>query len=229
MVVIGFIDDREDSRIELGESINRLSDTFDVETNFVHLAPLEKKEEYISWIQENGISVILLDYNLHVDVDENINIDYNGNILGQFLTEHFKDLPIFIFTSFPEIQELEDVKYKFNRIIHKTKFNQNDEFERDIFKLFINAGSNFHNNYHKKLERLGELSRKIALGQATNEEITEAKGIQQYLEIPMTADLFNDRGIWLNEFSDRLNDFEKTTNEIDEFLKTYNKDELDID
>jgi hypothetical protein len=225
MISIGFIDDREDSRQALSRTIKRIGQQSNIKPRFFSSPPFERKEDCINWIQENEISVLLLDQKLR---EENTKIEYDGHELGKFLQKHFKDLPIYIFTNYPKTQVLEEVKYDFYKIISKTQFGSNLDYGKEIFNLFIKTGRNFHNNYHKRLERLSELSRKIALGEAIQEEITEAKGIQQYLEIPMTADLFNDRAIWLNEFSEKLNTFEKTTNEIDEFLKKYNNDELDI-
>lgn len=222
MCTIGIIDDNDDYRKELVDNLELsiIDDLKIKDINILAISPFQDRSRYISWIQEHNISIILTDERLY-EKGESFG---NGHELIKYLRSFFPGLPLHIITSYPNMEELLSNQRFF--IIDKKKFNVSDNGNNEkinILHLIVASARSYFKEYLVEIKQLKEISEKIALGKASQKEITKAKNIQSKLELPATAYDDSNRKLWLKEFEEELSKFDELENRINDFLKKENK------
>lgn len=213
---IGLVDDREKSR----ESYKLLlefplisSDNKDWE--IIDIEPFNSLEDYVSWILEDEISVLI--------IDEKLNEAKFGSKLGhevvEYLRERFKDLPIYGVTAFEREKDLNTSYKNYNLIISKSDL----ESKRDEYvNLFLKTGEDFFKNYQLKIRELSLLSEKIASGNYDSKDVDKVNTLQTYLSIPNTSAELYSKQEWLNELKVKLDSFDQLLKRIDNELGANN-------
>ncbi|WP_411897487.1 DNA-binding transcriptional response regulator [Elizabethkingia occulta] len=218
MAVICIIDDRVKIRETLENKIKLILKRKGLEWNVISHDPFINKEEYISFIKTNDISILILDERLHEVGGNDSSVDYNGSELVIFLREIFKDFPIYSITSYSDDENLENQFSQFDEIIAREVFHSRAE---EYVLRFVRAGQRFLENNKKHLFRLSELSELIAKGLATKENIEELRVIQELLNIPFHNYDYPNQEIWLDDYSKNISDLSALNDEIEQFLKNY--------
>lgn len=218
MNTIGLIDEEEEYREETVELIDHICKEKYPDWTIVGIPPFKVKENYIQWIKDYEIKVLLVDENLDIgQIAEGVHVDYKGSSLVEYLREFYKDLPIFAITAVQNIDDkLRDSVDNFNLILVKKELSS---FPETYVKNFIDHGTSFYTNNKIQLEKLSELSGKAANRTASPEELSEMKGLQLSLSIPFYSEDFNTREQHIKETEDDIERLKALREEINQILK----------
>ena len=219
MPTIGIIDDKKDQR----ESIQRIIQN-DLEARYsewscIDTYPFTDREEYVSWIGENDVAVLILDEQLTGEKSsEGTNVDYDGHDLIQFIRKVHPTLPVFGMTAYgANAEELQNEYKNFEDILEDKDFYKkySDNIDR-----FIRSGQRFTQTYHEELNKISKVSKAIAEGkEVSQEEFDEVQAIKERLGFPFNIDGMKNRSTALDLMQKQLGDFENLVGEIKNFLK----------
>lgn len=105
--------------------------------------------EILSWILDNKIEVLLIDYKL------DILYDFSGSKLFQFINNNIPDLQCILFTSNPEDDDLVIKMLKVDKNVFNSdnKFNEFIDILKQASKVFNNRQQETTNDYRELLEK----------------------------------------------------------------------------
>ena len=217
MPTIALIDDRKKQRESTQIIIqDYLKDNYP-EWKCIDIFPFENIDDYISWIGENDIAVIIIDEQLQEESKNGTNVSYDGHNFIDYIRKTHPTFPVFAMTAYSVTDNLSERYGLFDDIIEDNEFSEKPEKSVD---RFIRAGQRFTEVYQSELEKLSEISKKIAEGEKIpDHELKQAKAIQERLGIPYTIDNMKNRSHAIDQLNKQLNEFESLTNEIQQFLK----------
>lgn len=187
MLRLGIIDDNEQSRNTLITSIQLIIEEMEIKNcEVVGTAPLSTISDYFNWIQQENLSVLILDERLIDRTNGERKSEYNGHDLVHFFRQRLKDLPIFMITAVKDTatDELNSVFGDFESIMTREEYNNHN---KECCQRFIRAGCRFMDLHGEQLIRLNQLSEKATKTELTSEEKYELRKIHEYLSLP-----FND-------------------------------------
>lgn len=216
MAGICIIDDRVDIRETLENKIRLIFLKNKIDWQIVSKDPFPDKMEYLSFINENDIGVLILDERLHEVSNGNNSVEYNGSQLITFLRQYLKDYPIYSVTSYHLDNDLDIQFSEFDEIIARDTFYSKPE---EYVARFIRAGNRFLENHSEQLLRLSILSELIAKGTATDDNLKELRIVQENLNIPFSDYGFPHRENWLEDYEKNISELSSLNNEIENFLK----------
>lgn len=214
MPAIGIVDDRKDLRETLSRRINLfLPKNQDWEV--VDTAPLVDIGDYSSWIAENGISGLIVDELLSERSEESsLPADYSGHDVVDVVRPLYVSMPIGIITSYADTEALQRRRADVEFILSRTQFEAE---ARNHVLQFVRAGTKYYQENRYELERLAELSRKIARGVATDEEIRESGGLQLSQSLPFQP--LQLRSDWITKMEQAVNELADLEKRIREHLE----------
>lgn len=224
MAGICIIDDRVDIRGTLENKIRFIFKKKQLDWTISSQDPFIDKMEYLNFINENDIGVLILDERLHESSTAQQSVNYNGSDLVTFLRLYLKNFPIYSITSYHEDNELENQFSQFDEIIARDIFYSKAE---EYIERFIRAGQRFLDDHTTQLLKLSELSELIAKGNATEENLKELRTVQESLNIPFSDYGYPHRESWLQDYEKNISDLSKLNDEIENFLKDKNNVEKD--
>ncbi|MFN1217142.1 hypothetical protein ACKW6Q_09160 [Chryseobacterium kwangjuense] len=204
MYNLGLIDDRETSREALKLSIKRpmIGKGWDV----IDTPPFAEVSDYINWINENEISVIVIDEKLNDQATSCL-----GHDVVKYLKTFFNDIPIFCITAYPREENLNSVYDLYYLIISKSDF----EAKRDEYvNLMIKSGEDFYKEFNDKKNKISELSIKKANNEIIAGEEKELSNLQEFIKNHFGSDNNETLDSWLQEFSQGIKDYELIAEEI---------------
>jgi hypothetical protein len=215
----GIIDDRDQQRGTLASSFSLAIQALDKEEQWSVLdtRPFVKVEDYVSWINLNKISILIIDEKLYEDISNGEKVNYKGSDLVDFLRTSFKGMPIYAISSFSDDEELQSKFSSFDDIINRDQYDKNSE---EYIQRFLRAGEGFLDGHLKELSELTILSQKIASNNFTDKDVEKANAIQKDLEIPFTIQEAKSRRDWLKSYESEIN----TMAELQEQIKKYIQD-----
>jgi CheY-like chemotaxis protein len=213
MPTIAFVDDRKDNLetitglIDLGLRRIEAAETW----SSVHSFPLESLQEYPSWIAENEVSVLVLDERLNeASPPGRRPVEYNGHDVVDQVRKSFRTLPIFVITSFPDVDDLKQRFGEIEDIIARGDFRVRPMSSAgrkssapsyvDYVNRMVRVGRNFYDEHQTQLAQLATIAERIARGEASEDEVGEAKALQQNLALPFLVDPVTERAEWLSKF-----------------------------
>lgn len=215
MPKITIVDDRKDFRTTLKRKIeaffikNKLNDW-----EVIDIPPFQSKGEYSPWIFENEVVVLILDERLQENIEEKESVSYKGSELIEEIRLHLKEFPVYAITSYSRDPDLQSKFPLFDEILDRDSFyNKADEY----ITRFIRAGQRYIQSHNKILARVSELSQKVAISMATDEEVSELMSLQEGLNLSSTVII--DREAWLRKYQGKLDELEKLSLQIEDFLK----------
>jgi CheY-like chemotaxis protein len=219
MTKIALIDDREEARKLVADVINDAIDNLELNKQWsvIEIAPLLDLNEYLDWISEEDVGILIVDERLGEIPDDNGKaVSYKGSELVNLLRKKYKEMPIYGVTSYPEDEPLQEYFSLFDEVIKREDFTARASLYLD---RFLRNYKNFLNANEKELSELSEIAKKIALGESSSSERKRAEAIQKNLEIPLTTSSINDRKQWIDEYEKTINEFKKTQQDIENFLE----------
>ena len=215
MPKITIVDDRKDFRTTLKRKIEAFfikSKLKDWEV--MDISPFQNKSEYFPWLLENDVVVLILDERLQENIEESESVNYKGSELIEEIRRHLKEFPVYAITNYSRDPDLQSKFPLFDEILDRDSFySKADEY----ITRFIRSGQRYIQSHNKILTRISELSQKVAVGDATNEETLELKGLQEGLNLSSVEII--DREAWLHKYQEKLDELDKFSIQIEEFLK----------
>lgn len=176
MPKITIVDDRKDFRTTLKRKIEAFfikSKLKDWEV--MDISPFQNKSEYFPWLLENDVVVLILDERLQENIEESESVNYKGSELIEEIRRHLKEFPVYAITNYSRDPDLQSKFPLFDEILDRDSFySKADEY----ITRFIRSGQRYIQSHNKILTRISELSQKLAVGDATNEETLELRGLQ---------------------------------------------------
>src|SRR5690349_2216734 len=123
MDAIAVVDDREEMRGTVVRIISRQLRKQGIDWDVIAAEPLERVEDYLSWLDENEIRVLVLDEKLNeVTGSSGARVEYPGHAVANFLRDIRPDLPQFIVTSIRNIDELDASAADLDAVIERDDF-----------------------------------------------------------------------------------------------------------
>lgn len=226
------IDDRDEGRIvadNIDLELGNMSDKWSAE----HKQPLENLHDYLSWLNEEDVAVLVVDERLkEVPLQgSNKTVDYLGHELVDFLRNHRPDFPIFIVAGDVMV---EDVKMRFRDvegIVGRKEFNKSAEKDEKGEKIeesgaekyvprMVRAGQRYLRTFETELSFLSEISSKLAQGEKVLEDdMRRAKAIQQKLVISAGISDISTKREWIDQMESLAQELEEFKNEIEQHLE----------
>jgi DNA-binding NarL/FixJ family response regulator len=217
MPTIAVIDDRQPARETLRDLLSIYTESLN-EWGVIEVPPLPDLREYPGWIDEHDVAVVLTDERLHegAESDAGEAVAYNGHNLVDFLRPRYPSLPIYVITAYPNEESLTSRFGSVEDVIIKGELTDKSA---EYVERFIRAGSKFFEEHQAELQRLGELSRKTAVGDAAADEIEELRGLQERLGIPYDA-ATPTRSEWIGTFEEAIGELEQIEARLNELRQT---------
>ncbi|EJL73335.1 hypothetical protein [Chryseobacterium populi] len=216
MAGICIIDDRVDIRGTLENKIRFVLKKKQLDWTIISQDPFLNKAEYLNFINETDIGVLILDERLHESSTGQQSVNYNGSDLVKFLRQYLKNFPIYSITSYHEDDELENQFSQFDEIIAREAFYSKAE---EYVERFVRAGQRFLDDHSTQLLKLSELSELIAKGTATEDNLKELRIVQESLNIPFSDYGYPHKESWLRDYEKNISDLATLSDEIENFLK----------
>ena len=214
---IAIIDDRAEERKILNDRIKHELKKLNITCDIVDFEPLPNIEDYPQWILDNKIDILIVDERLNTQKLTNGSYSiFNGHELITYIRKYNIHLPIFVITAYKETNELLSTVGNIDNIISRANFHK---YSAEYIKTIIRVSNRYFEAYQKEFLQLSQLSEKIAKGTATAQEVDETRALQEKLQIPMTANFYNDRAVWMNQFESKINDIASISSSIENFLK----------
>ena len=227
MITIGIMDDKKERKDSFKDAIElylKKSKREGVEV--IDCEPLEHKEDYITWINQNDIAALIIDEKLaEVPLEATgKSCGYEGHDMAETLRTYESTIPIHVVTSAKNYDELEENRELFENVLPRADFLK----DRDTWtEIFIRSGQQYYKEREKLFLRIAELSKLIVNKTATEENINELMALQQFFQIPLYNEEMMKREDLISEFRSDLENLERLNNEAKAFLKNNNDlDEL---
>lgn len=220
MPLIGIVDDRVDIRTTLKRKIILSLKKQNLLWDILDIYPFPELSNYVNWIRENDIAILILDERLQEGNYNNVNVNYNGSKLIEFIRKVFPDFPVYAITSYPNDDSLQSRFPLFDEILSRDDFfKKSDEYTLRLTR----SGQRFLDIYSRQLVRISNISKLIATGEARQEDIEELKKIQEYLNIPFTSYDYANREMWLKDYNQKLDELSVLSKKIKEFIDNKQK------
>jgi CheY-like chemotaxis protein len=177
--------------------------------------PLGEPENYLNWILENDIRVLIIDVNLREGSPGNI---YDGPEIIDLLAKKIPKFPIVVVTNYPNDANLRKKFSVVTDIIDRAEWGREGA---NLAQRIVNFGKLFNDVFEEKIELIDDLAEKVANETASEEEINKLKSLQHQLEI-MSIDEKSKIEKWMSDMEDtveNLSFLEKKAQEILENLE----------
>lgn len=216
MPKISIIDDKLDIRTTLKKKIKIYLKKHSLNWDVIDSYPLEHLEDYLAWITDEEISIIVLDERLHVGKEKNKKaVEYNGHDLAKYIRQTNKEIPIFAISSYDKDSALKKEFSEFEDIIKRSEFSSKTD---GYMKKIIRSGQRYLEQYEKELLNLSKLSEIVAKGKASSSEKKQLNLLQTKLELPVQIAYTSTENI-IKEFEKDIDELRKMKKDIQAELK----------
>lgn len=218
MPVIGVIDDRQDVRKILSDSISL---TLPTGWEVIDIPPWSSLNIYPSWISENEIVALIIDEQLNEATDKSDAVNYQGHDLVDYLRQYLKELPIFVVTSHLMDSDFHDeLQERFKYVEDMIERNQFYERPSDYVERMTRAGQRYLQTFEQELADLAEFAKKAAIGEDVSpEEQKRAIAIQTKIETAFPIENIANRSEWLLQMQHLIEELETLKIDIEQRLQ----------
>lgn len=211
MEAIAIIDDRKAMRETIARAISVDLEDLGLDWTVIPAAPLEKPDEYATWVQEHGVCVIVFDENLSEDFVDNA-VNYAGHDAVKILRSQKPDLPQFIVTSVAATnEELDAAAADLEDVIPRSLFEKNSS--RYVQRM-VRAGQSFSSRYESDLNELNRVAEAIVRNDATDADIAQANAIRSKLQIAYEVDSNQSMQEWLQKAEKQIDTLENAIRQL---------------
>lgn len=184
MITIGLVDDDGDKRGTLLKTLKRTIK--DESVAFVDIFPLDDPGDYISWIAQNQIHAIVIDWRLNEQSSgKGSPVKYQGDAIVKAIRVKLPYFPIFVLTAYATDDDVDMHDSDVELIEDRTEFGM----DRDkLAKRLIRAASRFSESKQKQLSRVSELAKLCAIGKASTAQKKELRELQDQLQLGVVSD-----------------------------------------
>lgn len=181
MDTIAIVDDRADMRETVARLIKLDLAELEFEWNVISAAPLPDVKDYVAWLQENDICVLVLDENLSEEHPSDRDaVNYTGHAVASWLRKQKPDLPQFIITSVVGSQDLDAAGSELEDVIVRKDFDSNSS---KYVQRMVRAGKSFVARSESDLAQLTRIAEAVVQNSATAADIVAADAIRAKLQL----------------------------------------------
>lgn len=196
MDAIAVIDDREQMRTTVAALIRLELEGLSQEWRVVDVPPLAQLDDYLPWIKENDIRVLILDEMLSEDVPDNAEaVAYSGHNVAESVRARLPDLPQFIVTSVTDFDDLDASAADLDAIIKRKDFNDRP---RLYVERMLRMGKSYVERFESELAELTEISERLVSGTATNEDRERIAAIRAVTQSQYPLGQISDLRQWID-------------------------------
>lgn len=214
MPAIAFVDDHEDKRSSIEKVLRlALADQWEL----ISVAPLDSADDYVPWIHEHDIAVLLIDWCLNDSGRKGRHaVAYEADAVLDTVRAAHPTLPIFIVTAYGDNEDMQARRGDFEYHISREELAD----APDVYvQRMLRAGGRFWERRQQDLARLSELARAAAVGTISPAETEELHALRTSLGmslcvLPETSQA--QRLAEAEEFSAQVN---ATLQQIKDFLE----------
>lgn len=212
MPIIGIIDDRDDVRTIMIDSVRlALPDGWEA----IDISPFSSLDTYPSWISQEEIAVLIIDERLNEVASASGAVHYEGHDLVDYMRLHIPEFPIFVVTSYKE--DAHELEERFKDVEDIITRNQFYERSGDYISRIIRAGQRYLQAFEHELAELADFAKKSAAGEAvSSEERERAKAIQTKIETAFPIENIASRGEWLSQMEQLITELEALKTDIEQ-------------
>ena len=209
---LAFIDDRADQRTTMVRGLKyALPDDWEC----IDYGIFPNPNDYVQWIINERISVLLVDQLLNEGPDEHGNsADYKGHEVIAIVRQAFQEMPIFVVTAAPDDPELELQFGDADGIISREDMLRNS---KEHLKRILRQGSKFFEQHKAELNRFSQLSEAFATGSAKDEDLAELRALQ--VKLGMGTDVPVGQDVLVGLLTDEVRKAKELSDEIDQLVK----------
>lgn len=209
---MAFIDDRADQRTTM---VRGLKHALPKNWECIDYGIFPNPQDYIQWIVNERISVLLVDQLLNEGPDElGDSADYKGHDVIAIVRNAFQEMPIFVVTAAPDDPDLEQRFGEADGIIGREDMLSN---AKEHLKRILRQGSTFFEQHKAELNRFSHLSEAFATGSAKDEDLEELRALQVKLGMGTDAPVGQD--ILVGLLTDEVRKAKELADEIDQLVK----------
>jgi len=200
MPQIAIIDDNADQSGTVKGYTELVLDEIGSDLSVITSFPLRDINSYSEYIADNDVAVIIIDEKLNdQSFDENGPVDYKGNQLVTVLRENQKELPIFTITAIADDPDLLEKLSDYDYIIPRSDFYKSSE---RYVPIIARSAQRYLEQNRNELSEFDSLTRHIASGEYTDEDVNRLSALKVKLELPFTG--FDDRKEWLEKYDQQI-------------------------
>lgn len=217
MLEVIIIDDREEVGKRTADRFTRYFQKNNLLWEAKFLLPLEDKKDYIRYIIDNKVILIVIDERLDVPVNGKT-VNYSGHDIVELIRKRNKEIPIFIITAFDESDELLLMEGQADGIISRGKFSNVQDSNQIIMRL-VRSTHRYLQNYSKEYEDLATLSHKVVTGKATESESKRLTALRAKLAVETGIEAT--RKEWLDSLGSEIRDLKDLINTAKKIISDY--------
>jgi hypothetical protein len=218
MPTLAVVDDRPELRQTLVRNI-KLALTDDKWT-VLDISPLPKIVDYPSWIMEHEVAALLLDERLDEYTPGHVAAGYRGHQLVEFLRQRMPAMPMYFVSTFVGDENIEDALAQVDGVYARSEMN--DKADKCIPRI-LRAGQKYWTEYQEELTTLSAISKRIADGVQTNEDMATIEAIRQHLALAFPISDMATLSTWLGKATQHLTELEDLKVRIERKLKATSK------
>jgi DNA-binding NarL/FixJ family response regulator len=184
MPTIGLIDDDTAKRGTLRKSLVRLMDDDSIE--IVDIYPLDDPRDYVSWVAQNDIHAIVMDWRLNEQKEKASGpVAYEGDAVVKEIRKKKPHFPIFVLTAYSQSENVESHGADVELIESRVDFGKSSD---KLIKRLVRAAARFSESQQTKLARISELAVLCAKGEAKAAQKKELRSLQAELSLGVVSD-----------------------------------------
>lgn len=213
METIAIVDDKADMRQTVARLVRLELAERGIDWQVVESAPLADIDEYLSWIQENEICVLVLDENLSEDHPPGEDaVSYPGHAVASLLRKQKPELPQFIITSIVDAsQELEAAEGDLEAVIRRGDF---DRSYATYVQRMVRAGQSFVARYESELSELTRIAEAIVSDTATDADFKTADAIRAKMQLAYDMNDLQAMQQWLAKADEATSSLEESVEKL---------------
>jgi hypothetical protein len=192
---IAIVDDRQEMRETVAKIIKLDLAELQLDWNVISCAPLPNVNDYLAWVQENDVCVLVLDENLSEEHAHGSDaVSYPGHAVASLLRKQKPDLPQFIVTSVAASQDLDASGADLEDIIARRDFVENSS---KYVQRMVRAGQSFVGRYEDDLAELTRIADAVVNENVSQADLNAAGAIRAKLQMAYDIEEIRTLQNWL--------------------------------
>lgn len=212
MPQIAIIDDNAEQSGTLKKTLDHYFKKIGSNLSVIVQYPFNQINQYFDFIHANDICVLILDERLNDQATpEGGPVSYMGHELVTELRKKLKDFPIFMVTTYSPDADLLSKFSEFEYILTRQEITEEEDGYKYI-PIILRSAQRFLDTKNKELSEFNELTKKVASGNNTTDDIKRLEALQVILELPNTG--FDDRKVWLDQYENHIKELDELKQEL---------------
>jgi len=212
-LAIGLVDDDADQRATIKKNIvARLKGTG---LRVVDSPPFANLDSYLTWIREENIGTLVIDWRLNERGMDAEPVTYEGKSVVSTVHAQLPFFPIFVITAYSESEDVKAEGGSVEQVVNRGEFRN---LADQLTERFRRAAGRFSADQERKLARMSKLAKEVALGTGGEAQMNELRALQAELQLACEpAEVLTD-GALLSEADTVQQEAKELARRIEELL-----------